>query len=243
MQEIVPDLWDVDEIGPTAHVYLWRWAEGVTIIDTGMPGSTDKILAAVGTLGLQPSDVKRIIATHGDVDHIGSLKALKRATGAPVICHTVEKELLEHPNRRKPAGTPLGILIRPLFSLAMLLPQFHVEPQSPDRTHVDGDKLPEGFTIIHTPGHTPGHISLLHPERRILIAGDAIHNRGGKLGAPPPLFTPDMENAHRSIWKLAKKYGEEIDTIVCGHGNPIVSGGGARLQGLVDHIFEAETRA
>ena len=242
MKEIVPGLWDVDEIGPAVHVYLWRWQAGVTVIDTGVPGSADKILAAVGKLGLQPSDVKRIIATHGDVDHIGSLRALKRATGAQVICHTVEKELLEHPDRRKPAKTPLGLLMRPLFALAMLLPQYRVAPLTPDRTHVDGDKLPEGFTIVHTPGHTPGHISLLHPERRILIAGDVIHNRGGTLGAPPPLFTPDMENAHRSIWKLAKKYGESIDTIACGHGDPIPSGGTARLQGLVETLFEAEAR-
>lgn len=242
MREIVPDLWDVDEIGPTVHVYLWRWAEGVTVIDTGVPGSAPKILAALARLGLQPSDVKRIIATHGDLDHTGSLRALKRATGAPVICHTVEKELLEHPNRRKPANTLLGLLIRPIFALVTLLPQFRAEPVTPDRTHVDGDKLPEGFTIVHTPGHTPGHISLLHPERRILIAGDALHNRGGRLGASPPIFTPDMENAHRSIWKLAKKYGDAIDTIVCGHGEPIPSGGNARLQALVETLFEAEAK-
>lgn len=242
MKEIVPGLWDVDEIGPAVHVYLWRWTQGVTIIDTGMPGCADKILAGVASLGLQSSDVKRIVITHGDVDHMGSLKALKRATGAPVICHTVEKELLENPRRRKPAATPVGLLMRPFYAAAMFLPQFHTDPVTPDRTHVDGDKLPEGFTIVHTPGHTPGHISLLHPERRILIAGDAIHNRGDKLGAPPAVFTPDMENAHRSIWKLAKKYGEAIDTIVCGHGDPIPSGGATRLTGLVDTLFEAEAK-
>ncbi|RLT40038.1 MAG: MBL fold metallo-hydrolase [Chloroflexi bacterium] len=245
MKEIVPGLWDVDEVKSfvSVHVYLWRWAEGVTVIDTGTPGNAEIILAGVRKLGLHPSDVKRIIITHGDVDHTGSLKALKRATGAQVICHTVEMELLEHPGRRKPARTPLGLLLRPIFAVMMLFPQFRVEPLTPDRTHVDSDKLPEGFTIVHTPGHTPGHISLLHPEKRFLIAGDAIHNRGGKLGAPPPLFTPDVENSHRSIWKLAKKYGDGIDTIVCGHGDPIPSGGQARLNGLVETLFEAEAKA
>lgn len=242
MKEIVPGLWDVDELNSYVHVYLWRWAEGVTVIDAGMPGSAGTILAAVGKLGLQPSDVKRIIVTHGDIDHVGSLKALKQATGAQVICHTVERALLGNPASRPTGANLLGMIMRPVYPLALLLPQMRTAPVIPDRTHVDGDKLPEGFTIIHTPGHTPGHISLLHPERRILIAGDAIHNRGGTLGAPPPIFTPDIENAHRSIWKLAKKYGEFIDTIVCGHGDPIPSGGAARLQGLVETLFEAEVK-
>lgn len=239
MKEIVPGLWDVDEIGPAVHVYLWRWAQGVTIIDTGMPGCADKILAGVASLGLQPSDVKRIIITHGDVDHMGSLKALKRATGAPVICHTVEKELLENPRRRKPAATPVGLLMRPLYAAAMYLPQFHTDPVTPDRTHVDGDRLPEGFTIVHTPGHTPGHISLLHPERRILIAGDALHNRGGKLGAPPSVFTPDMENAQRSIWKLAKKYGGDFDVAVFGHGLPLQEKAGEAVNAFAVQLFES----
>jgi len=243
MQEIVPGLWDVGELASAVpvHVYLWRWAEGVTIVDTGTPGSADKILAAVGALRLQPSDVKRIIITHADVDHMGSLKALKRATGAQVICHTVEKEFLENPGRRKPAKTPLGLLLRPIFALAMQFPQYRVEPLSPDRTHVDGDKLPEGFTIIHTPGHTPGHISLLHPEKRFLIAGDAIHNRGGTLGAPPPLFTPDVENSHLSIWKLAKKYGNNFDVAVFGHGPPIREKAGEAFNSFTAQLFETET--
>ncbi len=157
MQEIVPGLWDVGELKSIVpvHAYLWRWAQGVTIIDTGTPGNEAILLAGVKALGLQPSDVKRIIITHGDVDHTGSLKALKRATGAQVICHTVEKEFLDYPQRRKPAKTALGLLMRPIFALAMQFPPYRVAPLSPDRTHVDGDKLPEGFTIVHTPGHSP----------------------------------------------------------------------------------------
>ena len=166
---------------------------------------------------------------------------MKRATGAQVICHTVEKEFLEHPGRRKPAKTPLGLLLRPIFALAMLFPQYRVEPLTPDRTHVDGDKLPEGFTIIHTPGHTPGHISLLHPEKRFLIAGDALHNRGGKLGAPPPLFTPDVEYSHLSIWKLAKKYGNDFDVAVFGHGPPIREKAGEAFNAFAVQLFETET--
>jgi glyoxylase-like metal-dependent hydrolase (beta-lactamase superfamily II) len=240
MREILPGLWDIDEIGSMVHCYLWQWEDGVTLIDMGTPGNAEKILGAVTQLGYGPKDVKRLIVTHADIDHVGSLKALKRATGAPIACHTVERALLAHPERRGPAKTPLGLAIRPLFALVQLMPAFRVEPILPDEMYVDGDKLPEGFTLIHTPGHTPGHISLLHAEKRFLIAGDALNRRGGVLAAPPPLFTPDVENAHRSIWKLWKKYGEEYDTLVFGHGDPLQGDAGAAVKKLVDQLFETE---
>jgi glyoxylase-like metal-dependent hydrolase (beta-lactamase superfamily II) len=241
MKEILSGLWDVDEIGPAVHVYLWQWDQGVSIIDMGTPGNAEKILAAVRYLGYQPEDVKRLIVTHADIDHIGSLKALKRATGAPIACHTVEKALLEHSERRRPGQTILGYIIRPLFTLLQLTPAFRVDPITPDELYVDGDKLPEGFIILHTPGHTPGHISLLHPEKRFLIAGDALNTRQGSLAGPPAIFTPDMENARRSIWKLWKKYGAEYDVIVFGHGEPIAEDAAGAIKGLVERLFERVT--
>ncbi len=240
MKEIVPGLWDVDEVGPMVHVYLWEWDDGVSIIDMSVPGNEAKILDGLRRIGYQPGDVKRLIVTHADVDHVGSLKALKRVTGAPIACHTVEKALLEHPERRGPSKTPIGMLISPLFALLRLLPSFRVEPITPDEIYVDGSRLPEGFVMIHTPGHTPGHVSLLHPEKRFLIAGDALNTRRGSLAGPPPIFTPDMHNAHRSIWKLWKKYGEDYDTIVFGHGEPIRENAAATVKGLVDQLFETE---
>lgn len=240
MKEILPGLWDVDEVGPMVHVYLWEWEGGVSLIDTSVPGSEGKILDGVRRIGYQPSDIKRLIVTHADIDHVGSLKALKRITGAPVACHTVEKALLEHPERRGPSRTPLGLLIRPIFALLSLTPNFRVAPVSPDEIYVEGDRLPEGFVMIHTPGHTPGHVSLLHPEKRFLIAGDALNTRQGPLAGPPPIFTPDMENAHRSIWKLWKKHGADYDTIVFGHGDPIRQNAADAVKGLVDQLYENE---
>jgi glyoxylase-like metal-dependent hydrolase (beta-lactamase superfamily II) len=117
---------------------------------------------------------------------------------------------------------------------------FNPLPVVPDELYVDGQSLPEGFIVVHTPGHTPGHISLLHRQRRLLIAGDALNNRGGKLGLPPAIFTPDMENARRSIWKLAKKYGDDIDTIVFGHGPPIMQNGGQRLKSMMSQMYSTE---
>ncbi len=236
MQQIVPGLYVFDEIGDMVHAYLWEWADGVTLIDTGMPNAGDIIIKTLIANGYPLHRVQRIILTHGDADHMGSAAQLKRATGAPILCHTVEKVLLEHPWQRKPNA----LLLRPIFSAIAPLAGMRSKPVTPEELVVDGQELPEGLTVITTPGHTAGHISLLDRKRRILIAGDALSNRKGKLSPPAAMFTPDMKNAERSIWKLAKKYGDEIDLIVFGHGPPILSNGGARLKSMASQIFASE---
>lgn len=236
MKQIAPNLYQLDEIGELVHCYLWEWEQGATLIDTGMPNAAKVIPQALVAAGYPLHQIKRIIITHGDADHMGAAAALKRLTGAKVACHTVEKVLLERPSLRQPTR----LLLRPLFALLRLAPAMRAQPVSPDELLVDGQELAEGFTVVHTPGHTPGHISLLHRQRRILIAGDCLNNRAGKLALPGPLFTPDMKNAQRSVWKLAKKHGDEFDTVVFGHGDPIMNNGGARIKSLVSQIFSSE---
>ena len=236
MKQLIPGLWEIDEIGDDVHCYLWEGEAGVTLIDTGMPRHAAIILDAIKAHGIPLHSVKRILVTHADVDHIGSLFKLKQATGAQVICHAVEKELLEQPRRRRPAT----LWLRPLFALATLLPAYRTLPVKPDRLVVDGERLEEGFIVVHTPGHTPGHMALLHPQKRLLIAGDALRNVGNRLSQPPAAFTPDSVNAQRSIWKLAKKYGDDFQTIVFGHGPPILQNGGSRVKAYVSQIFSTE---
>ena len=236
MKAIIPGLWDVDEIGDAVHCYIWEWQGGLTLIDTGMPNHVHTVLDAITGHGWALHNVRRIIITHGDTDHMGGAAKLKKATGAVVGCHSVDKVLLEDPSKRKPAA----LWLRPLFAAMRLSPNFNPLPVPVDELYVDGQVLPEGFIVVHTPGHTPGHISLLHRERRLLVAGDALNNRGDKLGLPPPVFTPDMENARRSIWKVAKKYGDDIDTIVFGHGPPIMQNGGHRIKAMMSQIYSTE---
>jgi glyoxylase-like metal-dependent hydrolase (beta-lactamase superfamily II) len=87
----------------------------------------------------------------------------------------------------------------------------------------DGDRV-FGCSIIETPGHTPGHISVLDPGR-ILFAGDALNGTGGGVTGPNPRYSEDMATANRSVIKLA---GFDFDAVVFGHGEPVTSGG-ARL--------------
>lgn len=236
MREITSGLWQFDEIGDTVHCFLWEWREGVTLIDTGYPGQAPTILRALRKQGYADHNVRRIIITHADLDHSGSVAQLKRLTGATVACHVVEKEFLERPHRRKVAFWPL----RPILWALAWFPGFTPPAISPDELLVDGQMLPEGFMVIHTPGHTPGHIALLHRANRILISGDALVNTRNQLRPNTGLFTPDAENARRSVWRLAKKHGDDFDTIVFGHGPPIIQNGGKRVKALASRIFSTE---
>jgi glyoxylase-like metal-dependent hydrolase (beta-lactamase superfamily II) len=234
MKQIVQGLWEIDEIGDAVHCYLWEWAGGLTLIDCGYAKDADTILQALVKNHHPVHNIQRIIVTHVDADHTGGLRRIQRATQARIVCHAVEKELLEHPLRRQPGSLWLKV---PMTVAALTWPRLRMEGVTPDELVVDGQRLPEGFVVVHTPGHSPGHISLLHPERRLLIAGDALNNRDGKLHGSDGLSSWDTETANKSVWKLAKKYGDDFELVAFGHGPPILANGGKRVKGLASRIF------
>src|SRR3954451_6244595 len=87
-QLVVPGVWMLPfEIG---QAYIWDWDAGLTVIDTGVPGSASAILQAIEALGRRPSDVKEIVLTHYHYDHRGSAAELAARTGATVIAHVAE---------------------------------------------------------------------------------------------------------------------------------------------------------
>ena len=96
----------------------------------------------------------------------------------------------------------------------------------------DGDKVFD-LEIIETPGHTPGHVSVLSTDASLLIAGDALNGQdGGVIGANPQ-FSPDMPTANLSVKKLA---GYRFDTVVFGHGEPVVGNAAALVAQLAASI-------
>lgn len=199
-----------------ANVYLLVDDDGLTLVDTGLPGRADLILEQIEELGYSPSDVKRIIITHYHADHTGSLAALK-ATQAEVIAHAADAPYID--------GTlPQPGPARPQW-LSDLLARFSrlwaTEPVVVDKLVNDGDELPilGGIKILHTPGHTPGSICLYLQNQKLLIAGDLIAHRFG-LKLPARSFTADIDQEIQSIKRIA---GLDFDIICFGHGSPIMS--------------------
>ena len=102
---------DVYEV-PLDHVNAWLIdRDGLTLVDTGVPGSADKIVAAIRQLGKQPSDVRHILVTHAHPDHIGSLAVLKQATGARVYAHPLDAPIIRSGSGFRPLKPAPGLVV------------------------------------------------------------------------------------------------------------------------------------
>ncbi|WP_405172768.1 MBL fold metallo-hydrolase [Paenibacillus sp. FSL H8-0280] len=192
----------LDFEGNIIHPVLIWDEEMVVLIDTGFPGQYHDLCIALEKIGVPISRLKAVILTHQDVDHIGCLPEILQECGSHVkiYAHELDKPYIE------------GQL--------PLLKDGHLEhpPKGKiDETVTDGQELPfcGGIRVIHTPGHTPGHISLYSMESKTLIAGDSMYSVDGMLGGIHEPTTLDIETARISL----KKYIElDISSVVCYHG-------------------------
>jgi glyoxylase-like metal-dependent hydrolase (beta-lactamase superfamily II) len=184
------------------HAYLIGDDDGLTIVDASLGSATPKIVSQLRAAGYRPGDVKRILVTHAHIDHVGGLPALKQATGAQVICSTIERPYTEGttPTLRK-GGKPAQVMAGTPV----------------DRTVDEGDVLADvfgGLHVVATPGHTRGQVAFWQPDQRILICGDTMMNVFG-LRLPFDAFTADMAEARRSVAKVARL---EPRVVCFGHG-------------------------
>ncbi|ADV66436.1 MBL fold metallo-hydrolase [Deinococcus maricopensis] len=200
-------------------------ARGATLVDTGLPGREEAVLALLREAGASPGDVRRIVLTHQDLDHVGSAAALARMTGAQVLAHADDAPFIDGRQRAVKLPPPSVLSTLPPGARAMM--KRGADPVTITRTLADGEVLDVagGVRMLHTPGHTPGHLSLYVPSDRVLIAGDAVVVHDGQLAPPPAPMTPDMPAALQSIRKLAAL---DADIVVAYHGG--VQRGDVRAQ-------------
>ena len=192
-------------------ILLWD-DERAVLIDTGFPGQIEDIQVEMEKVGVSFDKLKVVILTHQDIDHIGSLPELLQRcrSNIKVYAHELDKPYIE-------GDLPL-------------LKDVHVENPPKGKvsdTVIDGQELPYcgGILILHTPGHTPGHISLYLKQSKILIAGDSMYSVNGMLGGIHALTTLNIMEAQQSL----KKYlNLDIESVVCYHGG--LSKGNIKIQ-------------
>jgi glyoxylase-like metal-dependent hydrolase (beta-lactamase superfamily II) len=209
--------------GVVANPYIIVDADGLTVIDAGLPRSEKKILAYVAGLGRQAEDIKRIIITHADFDHIGGLGALQRASGARTYASKIEADAIALGKSSREIKAS-GFSIRRLL-FAVLRPIMKLRPLQVDEILAEGQTLPVlgGLRIVETPGHTPGHISLFAPSLGILFCGDSMVSDEHGLQGSRPGITWDETRARASERKQAELGAQ----VVCsGHGPVVMDANG-----------------
>ena len=209
------------------NVFVVETPGGLMLVDTGQPGDTDKLLKLMGEASLDPARIRLIFLTHGDTDHIGGAARFQALSAAPVLAHPTDVAYVEGRDQRQPTSSGLGWLVRPLFRV-MSRTVMKVKAVKVDQQVKEGDTVADGWRVIHLPGHTAGQVGLYHPTRRIALVGDALNHRRD-LGAPPPIFTPDMPSAYASIRKLA---GLDINVLGMGHGDALTQDTNRQLRAL-----------
>ena len=200
------------------NCYLVREGDGLSLVDTGLPGSADDILSAAREIG---APICRIVLTHAHMDHVGSVDALVEKLGAGNVQLVSNARSL--PLLRSPANTSLQadepqIKIRGSFKPVKAQPTLLL---------AEGD-LVGSLRAIDTPGHLPGHLSLLDERDGTLYAGDALICKGGlSICGFAPWFFPfpnfgtwDKATAVASAKKLL---AYPMERFASGHG-PIQAG-------------------
>ncbi len=210
------------ENGTLYPVLIWDENE-LVLIDTGMPMQTDSLREAVKEAGYALEDITKVILTHQDLDHVGSAKALS-ALGAKIFAHELEAPYIQGDItsiRLTDMESRLDELDegeRAFYERAKMgAPYFyvHVDTQLKDGETID---ICGGMKVIHTPGHTPGHMALLLEKDNILVAGDGANIAGGKLVGANPEFSKDVVEAQASFDRMLRY---KPASVVCYHGGII----------------------
>jgi glyoxylase-like metal-dependent hydrolase (beta-lactamase superfamily II) len=198
--QLAPKVWRIRLVRDFVNGFVLRDDDGqVTLVDMGVKSSGPKVLDALAVIGSAPSDVTRLLLTHAHPDHAGGAAHVARETGRGFTLHHDDAAYaIEGSSPPRDRSFLLGRLVD-RFSR----PGRDFEPVPVERELTDGEVLPVagGLRVVHTPGHSPGHVSLLHEESRLLITGDAIFNVRG-VRWPVKAFCTDFRMTQRTAHVL-----------------------------------------
>lgn len=200
------------------NAYLIVGDRDLTLVDAGPARRLPGLVAELKANGYSFNDVGRVVVTHAHADHAGGLRPLLDLRPVKVFAHPAEAPVLARKEPAPPISAPLGGALYSVFD--WVLGRGPVDSVLPADSGTPVRGLPQ-WQVLHTPGHTPGSISLYEPVRQILLCGDALAVSGGRVRAVPDWLHHDPALARRTVAMLGKM---DVDILGCGHGDEVRGG-------------------
>ncbi|MGI4759144.1 MAG: MBL fold metallo-hydrolase [Janthinobacterium lividum] len=214
--QLTPRLWQLKL--NLVNCYLLETEDGLLLIDTGYPNSTDKLFAAVRESGHDPAAIRHLLLTHCHIDHGGSAAEVRRRTGARTYAHALDAPLIAKGIAERPGTTRTPGLVNWLVYLFFIkYAGTTYEPLPVDQVLEHGQVLPwaGGVEVIHSPGHSAGHICLLLRQEGLLIAADLCSH---VMGLKYSTINEDRALAQQSLLRVAEY---PFERAVFGHGDAL----------------------
>lgn len=223
MKQVADGAFQLRGVPPDAfNIFVVRSGERWILVDTGTRHAKRRILKQLPGLG--KGGLEAIFITHAHQDHAGAMHAVALATGAPVWGPQGDADALEGK-----AEEPLPERYRNNFVNRVFAGGWK-DRHPVDRRLNEGEAVGE-FESVALPGHTPGQLGLWRESDRTLLCADAMRNMNfvtglPQLGEPPKIFTCDVDEARRTIIKVASM---EPRTVAFGHGRPLTRGAARKI--------------
>jgi glyoxylase-like metal-dependent hydrolase (beta-lactamase superfamily II) len=229
LHPIAPGLWGKKDVFVNYYFIKEENSGEWFLVDTGLKWSASRIRMMAEKLFGKNTKPAAIILTHGHFDHVGGLRSLLELWPVPVYAHPLEIPYLAGKSSYPPADPNVGGGM--MSSMAWMYPRGPIDVHPFLKPIPANNKIPglHEWSVIETPGHSPGHISLFREKDRVLIAGDAVVTTKQEsaihalsyirnVSGPPKYMTCNWASAKISVAKIA---GLNPSLIATGHGHPM----------------------
>lgn len=195
--QVPPGMLGPDPVTIEVRCFVVVGTGGVVLVDTGPPGTGEAIGSAIARVGATWSDVTDVVLTHRHFDHVGGLAESAELASGAAVWAGAD-DAWEIPFEGRRTVRPLE----------------------------DGDVVGD-LRVLHTPGHTPGHLSLLLETAPLLVIGDLVGSTDGALDFGPSAFTADSALSRQSLRRMVDL---QTDRILFSHGEEVPNAGAAIRQ-------------
>jgi glyoxylase-like metal-dependent hydrolase (beta-lactamase superfamily II) len=204
--------------------YLIEGGGKVTIIDAGLPGHWRDLVDELRTIGRSLDDIKALLLTHGDVDHVGFAERLRREHDVPVFVGAADAAEARG-DVPKPAASRDPMRLRPMLGFLLYglthggLRRTPIKEVTPIHGATTLD-VPGAPVVVPLPGHTPGSMAYLVPMVDAIFMGDAMTTRSVTTGIVGPALGPFTVDPKKALDSLDALDGLQASFVLPGHGGP-----------------------